>query len=87
MKTSPDGLQHSMAAVTAATPAAASTANPNATTVNLSQSDIRSIARANLVKLRQQLTVAAPKHSNDITRFHIDDSIDRINTILKPQQD
>ncbi|WP_132050737.1 zinc-dependent metalloprotease [Pseudocnuella soli] len=71
----------------AAASAAASTTNPNATPVNLSQSDIRSIARANLVKLRQQLTVAAPKHSNDITRFHIDDSIDRINKILKPQQD
>lgn len=71
----------------AAASAAASTTNPNATPVNLSQSDIRSIARANLVKLRQQLTVAAPKHSNDLTRFHIDDSIDRINKILKPQQD
>ena len=74
-------------------PAAASAAatggfsNPNATPVNLSQSDIRSIVRANLVKLQQQLTVASSKHSNDLTRFHIDDSIDRIKKILNPEKD
>jgi hypothetical protein len=57
-----------------------------ATPVNLSQSDIRSIARANLVKLAQQLKVASLKHQNDLTRFHIDDSIFRINEILNPSK-
>ena len=45
---------------------------------------IRSIARAHLVKLSQQLKVAALKHQGDLTRFHIDDSIFRIGEILNP---
>ena len=56
----------------------------NGTPVNLSQSDLRSIARAHLVKLSQQLKVAALKHQDDLTRFHIDDSIFRIGEILNP---
>ncbi len=56
----------------------------NGTPVNLSQSDLRSIARAHLVKLSQQLKVAALKHQGDLTRFHIDDALFRIGEILNP---
>jgi len=51
----------------------------------LSQSDILSIARANLVKLAAQLKAAAPRYTNDLTRYHIDDCIARIDVILKPR--
>ena len=67
-----------------ATAANAQQRGPVGTPVNLSQSDIRSIARAHLVKLSQQLKIAALKHQADLTRFHIDDSIFRIGEILNP---
>jgi hypothetical protein len=57
---------------------------PGATPVNISQSDIPSIARASLVKLQQQLKAASVKHQNDLTRFHIDDAVQRIENILNP---
>lgn len=60
--------------------------NPNATPYNLSQSDIRSIARAQLVKLAQQLRAAAPKYNNDLSRFHVDDAMMRITNILDPKK-
>ncbi|MDB5191308.1 MAG: zinc-dependent metalloprotease [Segetibacter sp.] len=59
-------------------------ARANATPVNISQSDIRSVVRANLAKLQQQLRTASVKHQNDLTRFHIDDAIVRIENILRP---
>ncbi len=58
----------------------------SATPFNLAQSDIRSIARAHLLKLSLQLKAAAPKHSNDLTRYHIDDAIARIDAILNPDK-
>lgn len=64
--------------------ASASLLRPNATPVNISQSDIPSIVRASLVKLQQQLKTAGTKHQNDLTRFHIDDAIQRIENILRP---
>lgn len=64
--------------------APASLLRPNATPVNISQSDIPSIVRASLVKLQQQLKTAGTKHQNDLTRFHIDDAIQRIENILRP---
>ena len=70
-----------------ASPAAAAAPRPSgATPFSLTQSDIRSIARAQLVKLAQQLKAAAPKHANDLTRFHIDDAIARIDNILNPDK-
>lgn len=73
------------AASGAASQAAARGRAASATPVNLSQSDIRSIARAHLVKLAQQLKAAAPKHTNDLTRFHLDDTMARIDAILHPK--
>jgi hypothetical protein len=63
---------------------AATTLRPGATPVNISQSDITSIVRANLVKLQQQLKAASAKHQSDLTRFHIDDAVQRIQNILEP---
>lgn len=76
-----------MGFILAEQPASAASAQQRVSTgtpVNLSQSDLRSIARAHLIKLSQQLKVAALKHQGDLTRFHIDDSIFRIGEILNP---
>ncbi len=68
-------------------PAAAPASRPGGgTPFSLSQSDIRSIARAYLVRLVQQLKAVAPKHTNDLTRYHIDDSMARIDAILNPDK-
>ncbi|ARS37798.1 zinc-dependent metalloprotease [Pontibacter actiniarum] len=55
------------------------------TPVDISQSDIRSIARGELVQLQRQLKSARTRHANDLTRYHIDDAIVRIDNILNPQ--
>lgn len=60
------------------------TTSQRTTPYSLSQSDIRSIVRAHLVKLSQQLKIAAPKYASGLSRFHIDDAIARINNILSP---
>lgn len=73
-----------MLAAQATTATAAQQGSSTGTPVSLSQSDLRSIARAHLIKLAQQLKVAALKHQGDLTRFHIDDSIFRIGEILNP---
>lgn len=65
-------------------PPAPATRSSSTTPFSLTQSDIRSIARAHLVKLAGQLKAAAPKHTSDLTRFHIDDSMARIDAILNP---
>lgn len=74
------------AAASSPSAAPAASRNPNATPFSLTQSDIRSIARAHLVKLAQQLKAAAPKHANDLTRFHLDDAMARIDKILHPDK-
>ena len=65
-------------------PASPVPARANATPININQSDVRSIVRAYLLKLQQQLKSASAKHVNDLTRFHMDDSIERIENALKP---
>ncbi|WP_207496380.1 zinc-dependent metalloprotease [Aridibaculum aurantiacum] len=75
-----------MAFLLAEQPATATATRASATPVNVSQSDILSIVRAQLVRLSQQLKAASGKHQNDLTRFHIDDSIARIDRILNPNK-
>jgi hypothetical protein len=54
------------------------------TPVNVSQSDIRSIARGELVKLHQQLKASQNRFRDDLSRYHIQDAIVRIEKILDP---
>lgn len=61
------------------------TGSRNGTPVELSQSDIRSIVRGELVKLQSQLKSARSHYSNDLTRYHVDDAIVRIENILNPK--
>ena len=52
------------------------------TAVNTSQSDIRSVARAELKTLQRSLRNA--RGSDNMTRIHFQDAIERINVILDP---
>ncbi|RDV15926.1 DUF5117 domain-containing protein [Pontibacter diazotrophicus] len=56
------------------------------TPVEISQSDIRSIARGELVKLQRQLRSTQSRYNNDLSRYHIDDAIVRIENILNPKK-
>jgi len=53
------------------------------TSVEVSQSDIRPVVRAQLIQLRGQLRAAASTDS--MTRYHYQDAIERINNILDPK--
>ena len=54
------------------------------TVVNTSQSDIRSVARAELNTLKRQVRAAAGRTGDSMTRIHLQDIEQRINTILDP---
>ncbi len=54
------------------------------TNVNVEQSDIRPIARAELSNLRRSLRNAVARTSDRMSKYHIQDAIERINLILDP---
>jgi hypothetical protein len=56
------------------------------TPVEINQSDIRSIVRGELVKLQRQLKSAQSRYANDLSRYHVDDAIVRIDKILNPEK-
>jgi hypothetical protein len=54
------------------------------TAVNTSQSDIRSVARAELSRIQGQARSAAGRSPDAMTRYHLEDVVDRIELILNP---
>jgi hypothetical protein len=52
------------------------------TSVNVSQSDIRAVVRAELKTLRSQLRNA--RGADDMSRIHIADAYERVDNILDP---
>ncbi len=54
------------------------------TAVNTSQSDIRSVARAELKRLRRSIRNAIPRTSDSMSRYHLEDASERIKMILEP---
>lgn len=54
------------------------------TAVNTSQSDIRSVARAELSRIQRQARSAAGRSTDAMTRYHLQDVADRIELILNP---
>ena len=54
-------------------------------TVNVSQSDIRSMARGELTRLKRDANAAAAKAPNTMTRYHLRDVVARINKALDPK--
>ncbi|MFD0798666.1 zinc-dependent metalloprotease [Maribacter chungangensis] len=55
------------------------------TVVNTSQSDIRSLARAELNSLKRSIRNAVPRTSDQMSRYHLQDSAERIDMILDPK--
>jgi hypothetical protein len=54
------------------------------TNVNVAMSDIRPIVRAQLKTLRREI-VSAQARMSGVSRYHLDDSIERIDSILDPK--
>jgi hypothetical protein len=53
--------------------------------INASQSDIRPMARGELKTLQRQITSAIPRTSDKVSKLHLEDALERINTILDPK--
>ncbi|MDB4293400.1 zinc-dependent metalloprotease [Maribacter sp.] len=54
------------------------------TVVNTSQSDIRSVARAELKRLRRTINGAIARTSDSMSKYHLEDASERIKMILEP---
>ena len=54
------------------------------TTVNTSQSDIRAIARAELVQLQRSIRSGLSRTGDNLSRIHLQDALERIDLILNP---
>jgi len=52
--------------------------------INVSQSDIRSATKANLKRISRDIRTALPRMSG-MSRYHLDDVLDRIQLILEPK--
>lgn len=53
--------------------------------VNVNQSDIKSMARGELTRLKRSAAAAAAKAPNTLTRYHLRDVVARINKALDPK--
>ena len=54
------------------------------TVVNTSQSDIRSVARAELNNLKRDIRNGISRISDSMSRYHLQDALERIDMILDP---
>jgi hypothetical protein len=55
------------------------------TAIDVSQSDIRPVVRGKLQELQRNLRNVQGSYRNDIERYHLQDLIERIDTILNPE--
>ncbi len=55
------------------------------TRVDVSQSDIRPLVRAELKALQRQIRAAVGRTSDRMTRYHLEDALERIDLILDPK--
>ncbi len=55
------------------------------TAVDVSQSDIRPMVRAELKTLRAQVRAAIARTSDSMSKYHLEDALERINLILDPK--
>lgn len=55
------------------------------TPIDVSQSDVRPIVRAELKALKAQITAAVARTTDTMSKYHMDDCIQRINLILDPK--
>ena len=55
------------------------------TSVNVSQSDIRPVVRAELNNLKRDIRNGLSRTSNNLSRYHLQDALERIDAILDPK--
>jgi hypothetical protein len=55
------------------------------TAVDVSQSDMRALARAELKTLKSKISQALPTTTDMLSKYHLEDCIQRINLILNPK--
>ncbi|MBO0321609.1 zinc-dependent metalloprotease [Muricauda sp. CAU 1633] len=55
------------------------------TAINTSQSDIRSVARAELNSLKRDIRNGLARTSDTMSRYHLQDALERIDLILEPK--
>jgi hypothetical protein len=55
------------------------------TPIDVSQSDVRAIVRAELKTLKGQITSAVARTTDTMSKYHLEDCIQRINEILDPK--
>lgn len=53
--------------------------------INTSQSDIRSVARAELNTLKSSIRIAISRTSDTMSKYHLQDAVERIDMILNPK--
>ncbi|WP_440120885.1 zinc-dependent metalloprotease [Tenacibaculum sp. Ill] len=56
------------------------------TAVTINQSDIKPVVRGELKRLQRDIKRSIPSARNTITRYHLQDAVDRIDTILNPNK-
>ncbi|AZJ36768.1 zinc-dependent metalloprotease [Tenacibaculum singaporense] len=56
------------------------------TAVTINQSDIKPVVRGELKRLQRDIKRSIPSARNTITRYHLQDAADRIDTILNPSK-
>ncbi|MDO6440025.1 zinc-dependent metalloprotease [Cyclobacterium sp. 1_MG-2023] len=56
----------------------------SASTLNASQSDIPSVARASLNVIQSEIKRAIPRTSDSMSKIHLEDCLERVNKILDP---
>lgn len=57
----------------------------NQTSINVVQSDVRSVTRAELINLRSEVRSAIPKTSDRMSKYHLQDVLVRIDNLLDPK--
>ena len=62
-----------------------SSAYVKSTVINTSQSDVRSVARAELNMLKRAIRNAVGRTTDNMSRYHLEDAITRIDAILDPK--
>jgi len=55
-------------------------------TGDIRNTDIPSIARAQLVELRSEITAAIPKETDKVSKYHLQDVLERIKQALNPKE-
>jgi len=55
-------------------------------TGDIKYTDVPSIARAQLVELRSEITAAIPKETDKVSKYHLQDVLERIKQALNPKE-